>query len=59
MSAAHPTTRAWLVRADNPSPMPLEGTNSWVLVEPALPFLMVVVALVVVLVAVRWWRDRL
>jgi glyoxylase-like metal-dependent hydrolase (beta-lactamase superfamily II) len=34
MSAAHPTTRAWLVRADNPSPMTLEGTNTWVLVEP-------------------------
>ncbi len=32
---------------------------AWVLVEPALPFLMVVVALAVVLVAVRWWRDRL
>lgn len=32
---------------------------AWVLVEPALPFLMAVVALVVVLVAVRWWRDRL
>ncbi|MGH8888708.1 MAG: MBL fold metallo-hydrolase [Acidothermaceae bacterium] len=29
-----PTTRARLVRADNPSPMTLEGTNTWVLVEP-------------------------
>jgi glyoxylase-like metal-dependent hydrolase (beta-lactamase superfamily II) len=28
------TPRAWLVRADNPSPMTLEGTNTWVLVEP-------------------------
>ncbi|HEY0871636.1 MAG TPA: MBL fold metallo-hydrolase [Acidothermaceae bacterium] len=26
--------RAWLVRANNPSPMTLEGTNTWVLVEP-------------------------
>lgn len=31
---AQPTPRAWLVRADNPSPMTLEGTNTWVLVEP-------------------------
>jgi glyoxylase-like metal-dependent hydrolase (beta-lactamase superfamily II) len=30
----HPTRRAFLVRADNPSPMTLEGTNTWVLVEP-------------------------
>jgi glyoxylase-like metal-dependent hydrolase (beta-lactamase superfamily II) len=30
----HPTTRAYLVRANNPSPMTLEGTNTWVLVEP-------------------------
>ncbi|HTC69200.1 MAG TPA: MBL fold metallo-hydrolase [Acidothermaceae bacterium] len=28
------TPRAWLVRANNPSPMTLEGTNTWVLVEP-------------------------
>lgn len=28
------TARAWLVRANNPSPMTLEGTNTWVLVEP-------------------------
>jgi glyoxylase-like metal-dependent hydrolase (beta-lactamase superfamily II) len=30
----HPTPRAFLVRANNPSPMTLEGTNTWVLVEP-------------------------
>ena len=30
----HPTARAYLVRANNPSPMTLEGTNTWVLVEP-------------------------
>jgi len=30
----HPTARAFLVRANNPSPMTLEGTNTWVLVEP-------------------------
>jgi glyoxylase-like metal-dependent hydrolase (beta-lactamase superfamily II) len=35
MPDAHPTARAWLVRADNPSPMTLEGTNTWVLVEPS------------------------
>jgi glyoxylase-like metal-dependent hydrolase (beta-lactamase superfamily II) len=28
------TGRAWLVRADNASPMTLKGTNTWVLVEP-------------------------
>jgi glyoxylase-like metal-dependent hydrolase (beta-lactamase superfamily II) len=33
-SPEHPTTRAFLVRANNPSPMTLEGTNTWVLVEP-------------------------
>jgi glyoxylase-like metal-dependent hydrolase (beta-lactamase superfamily II) len=37
VSAAHPTTRAWLIRANNPSPMTLEGTNTWVLVEPGDP----------------------
>jgi glyoxylase-like metal-dependent hydrolase (beta-lactamase superfamily II) len=37
MPDAHPTTRAWLVRANNPSPMTLEGTNTWVLVEPGEP----------------------
>jgi glyoxylase-like metal-dependent hydrolase (beta-lactamase superfamily II) len=30
----NPTPRAFLVRANNPSPMTLEGTNTWVLVEP-------------------------
>ncbi len=30
---SHPTARAFLVRANNPSPMTLEGTNTWVLVE--------------------------
>jgi glyoxylase-like metal-dependent hydrolase (beta-lactamase superfamily II) len=30
-----PVSRARLVRANNPSPMTLEGTNTWVLVEPA------------------------
>jgi glyoxylase-like metal-dependent hydrolase (beta-lactamase superfamily II) len=30
----HPTPRSWLVRARNPSPMTLDGTNTWVLVEP-------------------------
>ena len=34
MTATRVTTRAWLVRADNPSPMTLDGTNTWVLVEP-------------------------
>jgi glyoxylase-like metal-dependent hydrolase (beta-lactamase superfamily II) len=29
-----PTARASLVRANNPSPMALEGTNTWVLAEP-------------------------
>jgi glyoxylase-like metal-dependent hydrolase (beta-lactamase superfamily II) len=29
-----PTSRSWLVRANNPSPMTLDGTNTWVLVEP-------------------------
>lgn len=28
------TARAWLIRANNPSPMTLDGTNTWVLVEP-------------------------
>ncbi len=30
----HPTARAFMVLANNPSPMTLEGTNTWVLVEP-------------------------
>jgi glyoxylase-like metal-dependent hydrolase (beta-lactamase superfamily II) len=34
MPNAQVTPRTWLVRADNPSPMTLEGTNTWVLVEP-------------------------
>jgi glyoxylase-like metal-dependent hydrolase (beta-lactamase superfamily II) len=33
-SNERPTARAFLVRADNPSPMTLEGTNTWVLLEP-------------------------
>ena len=33
-SSEHPTKRAFLVRANNPSPMTLEGTNTWVLVAP-------------------------
>lgn len=33
-STTRVTTRATLVRADNPSPMTLDGTNTWVLVEP-------------------------
>src|SRR5665213_757825 len=34
LSPEHPTARAFLVRANNPSPMTLEGTNTWLLVEP-------------------------
>lgn len=34
MASEHPTARAFLVRANNPSPMTLEGTNTWVLIEP-------------------------
>ena len=30
------TTRATLVRADNPGVMTLDGTNTWVLREPCL-----------------------
>lgn len=33
-SPEHPTARAFLVRANNPSPMTLGGTNTWLLVEP-------------------------
>jgi glyoxylase-like metal-dependent hydrolase (beta-lactamase superfamily II) len=33
-TAAHPTPRTWLVRANNPSPMTLDGVNTWVLAEP-------------------------
>lgn len=33
-TASHPTARAFLVRANNPSLMTLEGTNTWVLIEP-------------------------
>ncbi|HEY5051726.1 MAG TPA: MBL fold metallo-hydrolase [Acidothermaceae bacterium] len=33
-SPEHATARAFLVRAGNRSPMTLEGTNTWVLVEP-------------------------
>jgi glyoxylase-like metal-dependent hydrolase (beta-lactamase superfamily II) len=34
LSPGHPTGRASLVLANNPSPMTLEGTNTWVLIEP-------------------------
>ncbi len=34
MTPEHPTARAFLVLANNPSLMTLEGTNTWVLVEP-------------------------
>ena len=33
-SPGHPTARAFLVRANNPSLMTLDGTNTWVLVGP-------------------------
>ena len=33
-SPEHPTARTFLVRANNPSPMTLDGTNTWVLVAP-------------------------
>ena len=33
-SPDHPTARAFLVRANNPSLMTLDGTNTWVLVAP-------------------------
>jgi glyoxylase-like metal-dependent hydrolase (beta-lactamase superfamily II) len=36
------TTRAWCVLAPNPSPMTLDGTNTWVIVEPGSPTSVVV-----------------
>ena len=33
-SSEQPTARTFLVRASNPSPMTLDGTNTWVLVAP-------------------------
>jgi glyoxylase-like metal-dependent hydrolase (beta-lactamase superfamily II) len=33
-TALHPTPRAFLVRANNASQMTLDGTNTWVLVDP-------------------------
>ena len=32
---------------------------AWVLIAPALPFLMGVVFLIVLLAGIRWWRNRL
>ena len=36
------TTRAWCVLAPNPSPMTLDGTNTWVIAEPGSPTSVVV-----------------
>jgi glyoxylase-like metal-dependent hydrolase (beta-lactamase superfamily II) len=36
------TARAWNVLAPNPSPMTLDGTNSWVIAEPGSPAVVVV-----------------
>ena len=36
------TTRAWCVLAPNPSPMTLDGTNTWVIAEPGSPSVLVV-----------------
>src|ERR1700722_15626670 len=36
------TTRAWCVLAPNPSPMTLDGTNTWVIAEPGSPTAVVV-----------------
>jgi len=36
------TARAWCVLAPNPSPMTLDGTNTWVIAEPGSPSVLVV-----------------
>jgi glyoxylase-like metal-dependent hydrolase (beta-lactamase superfamily II) len=36
------TARAWCVLAPNPSPMTLDGTNTWVIAEPGSPAVVVV-----------------
>lgn len=36
------STRAWCVLAPNPSPMTLDGTNTWVIAEPGSPAVVVV-----------------
>src|SRR6202000_283968 len=36
------TGRAWCVLAPNPSPMTLDGTNTWVIAEPGSPATVVV-----------------
>ena len=36
------TERAWCVLAPNPSPMTLDGTNTWVLAEPGASSVLVV-----------------
>jgi len=36
------TARAWCVLAPNPSPMTLDGTNTWVIAEPGSPTVLVV-----------------
>jgi glyoxylase-like metal-dependent hydrolase (beta-lactamase superfamily II) len=36
------TGRAWCVLAPNPSPMTLDGTNTWVIAEPGAPAVVVV-----------------
>ena len=36
------TARAWCVLAPNPSPMTLDGTNTWIIAEPGSPAAVVV-----------------
>jgi glyoxylase-like metal-dependent hydrolase (beta-lactamase superfamily II) len=36
------TARAWCVLAPNPSPMTLDGTNTWIVAEPGSPTVLVV-----------------
>ena len=36
------TARAWCVLAPNPSPMTLDGTNTWIIAEPGSPTAVVV-----------------